>query len=174
MVSPTLFQTPRFEGPSPCLRGAGGLLKPTDLCGDTLRLCTSQTAGSIKEGPPQVYKEHTHVILINRVQVLHSFLNAAFQVCTHPRSLDLLQFVYYAIYSPTAPRRKGCAPRDPHPTAHAATFPSSVPPKTLAEGKTPGEERELEGLEALAAQARVCRRCPWHNSWMQYSRAMRG
>lgn len=49
-VPPTPFQTPQFEGPQP-LHGAGGLLKPTDLHRGTL-LCTSQTAGSGKEGPP--------------------------------------------------------------------------------------------------------------------------
>ena len=156
----------RFPSPCPCR--AGGLLKPTDLHGDTLCLCTSQTMGSIREGPPHVYKEHTHTISINRVQVSHSFLNAAFQVHVPPRSLDLLLFVNYAIYSPTAPRRQGCVPADPSPFAHAAAFPSSVPPKTLAEGQAPGEERELRGL---AAQAGVR---PWHSSWRRHSRATRG
>lgn len=46
---------------------------------------------------------------------------------------------------------------DPHPTTHAATFPPSIPPKTLADGKTLGEERKLEGLEALVAQAKGLR-----------------
>lgn len=170
---PPCFRRLGLNLANPCLRGAGGLPKPMDLYGHTLRLCT-ETADSIKEGPPQVHKEHTHIILINRVQVLHSFLNTTFQVRIHPRGLDLLQFVYYAIYSPTASRKKGWTPGDPHPTAHTATFTSSVPPKTLAEGKMLRKETKLEGLEALVAQARVCRRCPWHNSWMRYSRAMRG
>lgn len=118
--------------PSPCLRGAGRLfLKPTDLHEDMLHLCTSQTVGSIKEGTPYLYKEHTSIILKSTVQVLHGFLNAVFQVRTHP-------WIYYNLYiMQYFPRQhtEGCAPKDQHPTAMSLLPPISVPPKTLAEGK---------------------------------------
>lgn len=172
-IPPTLFQTPQSERPQPLpawdrrAPGAHGAWEHTPA--------HSKLQAASKKVHPTYIKTNVcpHPHHFNRVQTSHSFLNAAFQVRIHPQSLVLLQSVYYAIDSPTAPRRKGCAAGDPHPAVHAATFPSSVPPKTLAEGKTLGNERKLEGLEALA-QSRVCRRCPWHNSWMQYNRAMWG
>lgn len=84
-----------------------------DLHKDTLHLCTSRTVGSTKEGAPYLCKEHTSIILKSRVQVLHSFLNAVFQVYIH-------HWIYYNLcimqYFPRQ-HPEGCAPRDPHPTA---------------------------------------------------------